>query len=347
MLFAVAALSAPGAAVAQPGPASPPPPSVAEEQAKALFFAGMRLVDRGDYQAALEKYRAAHALVPRAKLLLNIAAVLLELGQETRAANTFERYLSDTEVDRERIDDVRRTLGELDARLGRIVLEVEVDGADVHLDAAQLGRSPLHALVRVSPGAHYVSVELFDGSWKTAERVAVLAGERVVVRIRREAEAETEAEAGGEVEAELDHAPVKRWPPRDPRPSPPHGRLSLFLRTDVDLGMGGAVLAPGALLRIARNWQVFAGGLLGGNVGFEAGTRVAVGEASLQPIAVIAMPIFMDQGLRAGGRGAVGVMWTRGRVRVAVDVGAAYALSVPEDHDKRVWLSSLSIESAL
>ena len=77
-----------------------------ESGAKTRFARGVELFDAGKYRNALHDLRAAYALEPRAKILLNIAACLVELREYAEAAQTLSNYLHDPSADAERIPKV-------------------------------------------------------------------------------------------------------------------------------------------------------------------------------------------------------------------------------------------------
>lgn len=122
-------------------------------------------------------------------------------------------------------------------------------------------------------------------------------------------------------------------------------RLRLFLRTDVEGKLSGAVAVPGLAVRIIDHWQVFAAGLIGANLGFEAGMRLSITTTRIRPVVTLAAPVFFVDGIRPGGRAALGlVLDVTSRIGIGLEVGAAYALSVPEKIEPMVLLGSLGLE---
>ncbi|HUH05101.1 MAG TPA: hypothetical protein VML75_24050 [Kofleriaceae bacterium] len=135
----------------------------ASEDARALFDQATAKLDRGDLGGALADYRAAYELAPRAKILLNIGAILLELGRTVEAANTFADYLERADADRARVPAVRDTLAGLDRDLGIISLDVALANRQVFVDDTPVGSSPLRRTVRAAPGRHAVVLRGGDG----------------------------------------------------------------------------------------------------------------------------------------------------------------------------------------
>src|SRR5262245_50885951 len=58
-----------------------------EKEAERLFQEGNTLFDTGDYLWALERYRSAWRLDPRARYQLNIGVTLTALGRDAEAAD--------------------------------------------------------------------------------------------------------------------------------------------------------------------------------------------------------------------------------------------------------------------
>jgi hypothetical protein len=107
-------------------------------QARLLLAQGNSLFEKGDLKGALVVFRAAYALYPSPKLLVNAAAAERELGDLPGAANDLRRFLDelpDPPDDPFLADKARTDLRALERRLGRIALSgwpprttVEVDG---------------------------------------------------------------------------------------------------------------------------------------------------------------------------------------------------------------------------
>ena len=311
----------------------------ADARARALFEEGTRLVDAGDLAGALNRYRAAYEVVPRAMLLRNIGAVLVELDRRSEAANAFAEYLAQSDVEPEWIAEVERVLARLDASLGRLRLRVDGGRVNVRLDGVPVGASPLDRVIRVDPGTHLVTV-VREGQ-NPAERktwnVAVPAGEEVALSLAK---------------ADLWPKPAPTTPPRAPsiatQVDSTAPRLSIdltaFVRVDVDLTGRGAVGAPGAGVRFGERFDLFGNALVGANPGAEIGGRFGPKLGALRPLATISLPVFFRDGARANVRGGIGAEWTPlSWMSAALDVGLAYAFSPPEDVVRTVPVASARV----
>jgi hypothetical protein len=123
-------------------------------QARVLLSQGNALFERGDLRGALVDFRAAYALYPSPKLLVNVAAAERELGDLPGAANDLRHFLDDaSEEEPGLVERARADLRALDRRTGRLQLvgwpphtALDVDG--------RLVRDPVY----VRPGEHHVRV---------------------------------------------------------------------------------------------------------------------------------------------------------------------------------------------
>jgi hypothetical protein len=92
-----------------------------KQQARVLLGQGNALFERGDLKGALADFRAAYALFPSPKLLVNAAAAERELGDLPAAANDLRRFLDDSEQeDPFLVDKARQDLKTLEKRVGRV-----------------------------------------------------------------------------------------------------------------------------------------------------------------------------------------------------------------------------------
>lgn len=120
---------------------------------------GNDLSGDGLYPEALEKFRAAYAIYPSPKLLLNIGTTQRNLGRNAEAAETYENYLRSPERDPAKVVEVERILKEIDAVVGHVQVLARVEGSTVTIDGKDLGLAPLNRTLRVEPGPHKVVAE--------------------------------------------------------------------------------------------------------------------------------------------------------------------------------------------
>lgn len=147
-------------------------------QARVLLAQGNALFSQGDLRGALVDFRAAYALYPSPKLLVNAAACERELGELPAAANDLRHYLDESPGDDPFLDDKARTdLRALEKKLGRIVFTSWPAKSTLEVD----GR-PAREIFYVRPGEHHVRARGPEGAAISVEaEVTVAAGRAVSV----------------------------------------------------------------------------------------------------------------------------------------------------------------------
>ncbi len=159
------------------------PAAKEKKAAQALLDEGNQLLGDGDYTAALEKFRAAHARYPSQRIMLNIGTTLRQLGRNVEAAGAYEQYLAAPDADPARSADARRILKELDALTGRVHVTVEGTFDAVRLDGKKLEKFASGARIRVEPGEHTLIADR-AGSPAAVEAVKVAPSEERAVTLR-------------------------------------------------------------------------------------------------------------------------------------------------------------------
>jgi hypothetical protein len=119
-------------------------------QARVLLAQGNNLFERGDLRGALADFRAAYALYPSPKLLINAAAAARELGDQAAAATDLRHFLDDaTDEEGALVDKARADLKGLERRVGRIGLARWPARSTLEIDG-RAARDPTY----VKPGTH-------------------------------------------------------------------------------------------------------------------------------------------------------------------------------------------------
>jgi hypothetical protein len=147
-------------AVACAMPAFADEDSSEKAQARVLLAQGNALFERGDLKGALVDFRAAYALYPSPKLLVNCAAAERELGDLAGAATDLRHFLDDetSEDDPFLVDRARGDLKLLEHKLGRIALSSWPARSTLEIDG-KAARSPTY----VMPGEHHVKARAPTG----------------------------------------------------------------------------------------------------------------------------------------------------------------------------------------
>lgn len=206
-------LALPRAAGAQPAPtpeakgtdaksAAKPAPSPAQvKEASSHFERGVKLYGEGDYAGSLVEFKRAYEIAPSYKVLFNLGQAAFELKDYVSAQNAFEQYLSEggEKIDAARKKKVNQYLSDLKTRVAHVRVKLTADGAEVQVDDAPVGKSPISDPLVVNVGRRKITVvkEGFQPVVKTID----LAG-------------------GDSTEIEIVLVPKETEPPAAPTPAP-------------------------------------------------------------------------------------------------------------------------------
>ena len=149
-----------------------------KEEAKAHFHMGVNFYKQGDFQAALVEFKRAQEASPHYKVLFNLGQTALELQDYAGALKYLHDYLEQggAEITADRKAEVDAMLSKLKKLVAQLKISVNVDGADIFVDNAKVGTSPLMGPVMVSAGR--VKVTALKAGMQLDERnVDVAAGE--------------------------------------------------------------------------------------------------------------------------------------------------------------------------
>lgn len=344
-LLVVALLSISGTASAQSK----------KQRARSHFQAGLHLLDGKHYARALGEFRAAYALWNNPKILLDIGTTLRQLKRDAEAANAYARYLKSPDADPAKTAAVERALADIDAKVGRLRIQVSEPGARVLVDGTTSAEWRGDGPLRVDPGTHTV-VARKPGSVPAVATVSVTAGEVRSVKLELVAQQKPAPQPGQQAPQpgqppepaapRTTKAPVDRGVQPGARHAP--GPLGVFVRADIDGKGRGAVIAPGASYRFGRYFQLEAAGLIGRDKGGWIGARGGLLSGTFEPSLLIAVPVFVVQGPRVGVQGAAGLAWNASaRFAAFVDVGVAHFFSPPPHYDATVFVPSAGVRARL
>jgi hypothetical protein len=155
----------------------------AKAKAQSLLTEGSALYEKGDYADALEKFKQAFAAYDSPKLLFNIGQANRDLGRPAEALEAFEQFLIGAgDAAPETIEEARRSVDELQMKLGRVRVECPIENATISLDGKDVGLTPLTKLLWATPGRHQVTARHWSFP-PAIENVEVRVGEVSPVRI--------------------------------------------------------------------------------------------------------------------------------------------------------------------
>jgi hypothetical protein len=158
----------------------------AKLEATQLLGQGLAYLREARFAEALERFEKAYALVPSAKLLLNIGTSLRQLNRPSQAAEAYERYLAHPEAAPDRVREVERILEAIDREVAWIELVPAPREARVTVDGEPVVPRRGALRVRLDPGTHVVVAEA-TGAWlQKVVSLELKAGERRTVRFALE-----------------------------------------------------------------------------------------------------------------------------------------------------------------
>lgn len=178
LLGALALLA--GTAEAKPRPKKPPPTKPDEpakpEQAQAdrYFKSGVQLFKESKFAEALAEFTRAYEIAPHPLVLYNIAGCHRELSHYGEAVSFYERFLAEGkgQVPAARLTAAQTELDGILARIARVTVTVNPDGASISVDGNPVGTLVKMPLI-LSPGEH--RLEASAAGRKTAERTIKVA----------------------------------------------------------------------------------------------------------------------------------------------------------------------------
>jgi hypothetical protein len=178
VLVAAALASIPSAVLAQPAPTA-----VEVEQAQARWSEGKAAFEAGNYEAARLAFKQAYSVLPHPAFLQNVGEAELRTGRMVEAARHLSQYLRAASSSAPQREAATRSLKKAAERLGAVLVETNVEGADIRIDDEIVGRSPLGSAVwYVDPGEHSVVIRK-DGYAEGTEKAFVLSGETKAVKV--------------------------------------------------------------------------------------------------------------------------------------------------------------------
>jgi hypothetical protein len=152
-------------------------------QARALMQEGARHYSRGDYEAALEKFQAAHRAFANPRILFNMGQAYRGLGRYVESIEAFQRFLTEaTEAPATARASATKAVDELRSKVAFLEISCGVAGAEVSLDGQPKGTTPLPGTIAVLPGPHQLLVEK-AGSLPFTSKVLAARGARQKIEV--------------------------------------------------------------------------------------------------------------------------------------------------------------------
>ncbi len=152
------------------------PDEATRQRASEHFDRGIAFFNEGRHDAALAELARAYELAPAHQVLYNLARVHAALGHAVEAAAAYERYLAEAgdAIAPRRRREAEAALEEQRARIGRLVVAVDLEGATIAIDGVDVAQTPLRAPLSLSAGQH--TLEARAPGHETARRAVSIAG---------------------------------------------------------------------------------------------------------------------------------------------------------------------------
>src|SRR6185369_9025119 len=162
----------------------PAPGDAARPAATARLVEGVDLLKRGQYQAALDMFDQAYALVPSPNIHYDRGLAYRGLGRNAAAVEAFEAFLAGaTHPPAGTREQAQRYHDELRARVARLQLASEPPGAEVSVDGRSYGPTPLGRAIYLEPGRHELRARHPSSAALAVEPIVVSAGQSLNVTL--------------------------------------------------------------------------------------------------------------------------------------------------------------------
>ncbi len=131
-----------------------------EREARERYDNAVKLYEEGAYDAALVELNRAAELRPSYKLYYNIGQVRYAMHDYAAAIDAYRRYLDQggDKIPSSRREQVQKELNELAQRVAKLTIDIDVPGAEILIDDAPVGTSPLAGPLIVNSGIRLVTV---------------------------------------------------------------------------------------------------------------------------------------------------------------------------------------------
>lgn len=206
-------------------------------EAAARFDEAVELYQDGSLDAALVQFERAYELVPNPRLLYNLAQVQAERHEYVAAIGLFERYLRESgpSLSAARRAEAESQIVALHARVARLWVESDVEGAQLFVDDEPAGTLPLEEPIVIDSGVRTVRVEA-EGYGPAVRKLKVAGGDEPRLSLPVRALARATEQPGADL------TPGQR------ADETPHARR-LWIAGGATVALGAATLTMGLLAR--------------------------------------------------------------------------------------------------
>lgn len=207
------------------GQSKPKPSSAELELARSLYYDGLELIDRGQWQEAADRLERVLAIRDSAVVSYHLATAYSHLGRNVEARERLRRVQGDPAAASELREAAAKLLPEVEAKVGRMILRLsgDLDGVRIFFDGRPAPTVAVDVPVPVDLGEVQVSALRDDEEVATASaRVDDASAPPVEVFLEIPPRPEPESER-----IEQAQPPPVLVPVAVPEPAPAPGPLAL------------------------------------------------------------------------------------------------------------------------
>jgi PEGA domain-containing protein len=185
------------APAADKGADKPAPDQV--KKARDLWYRGVDAFRAGNYEEARIAFAECYQIMPKSDVLRNLSISEIQSGHYVSAARHLTQLLAapQGELPTTVREEATNRLSQAEAQIGQLKINVDVAGAEISIDGAVIGRSPLGGDWYIEPGQHEILISK-AGYPIESRQVFALAGVTIPVDVsletlRREQAADAKA----------------------------------------------------------------------------------------------------------------------------------------------------------
>ncbi|MCB9578753.1 MAG: PEGA domain-containing protein [Polyangiaceae bacterium] len=154
------------------------PADATRREARERFDRGLKLFNQRDDGGALAEFQRAYELIPHPLVLYNIGVVQAAMKHPVEAVDALDRLIaSPGDLSADRLAHARELRAEQAARIARIEIRSNVDGARIEVDGVDVGQAPLPEPLAVASGQHVIAL-VASGHAPSRRTVTVAGGRR-------------------------------------------------------------------------------------------------------------------------------------------------------------------------
>ena len=155
----------------------------AREKARGVVVEGAKLFEAGKFEEALESFASAYRIFPSAKIHFNMALAHGRMGRHALAVTFLERFFSEVhDASPSLMAEARAELDRLSRKVGFVKIGSDANGAEVFIDGARVGITPIVGRLPVEVGRHELEVRSPNVGARST-RFAAVPGRTLEVRV--------------------------------------------------------------------------------------------------------------------------------------------------------------------